>query len=530
MNENQQNSYYQQPHEGSIPPFTYLPPQSGMARNGRWWKNLNNLRYTFFPSRLATSGFVVGLISLALIMFFWRENLMPAYLYLIFILELAVFYAGSKHYSKAWEKFSVKTFVKYLFIIGLLLRIPFALYHHIDNVNNFGLLYYDKLADIDVYVGAPKEAVDNILQEGDWNFIKRFRQWMAFDDLGAPILNTFILLLTGNANPCGAVLVVNVIFGAITPIFVYHIARRHFGEDVGRLTGLFCMLNPNMIWWCSSLMKETQMVFFTCWFMDRMDAVLMRGKVSVAEVIPVAFIGMYVFLYRAALGILIFLAFVAALVLMSQKMVSWGKKISAGVLVAIVLFLGFGQQMREQAERLRIEASGEGQKENMEWRTTRENGNAFAKHAGKAVFAPLIFTIPFPTLTYTHEDQLPLMEVAGGNLIKNIFSFLVILCLFHFLLSGDWRKHVFIIAYLIGYLIILSFSTYAQSGRFHMPAIPFEMMFAAYFLKLMQQNVRLTPHVGGKVTYMRWYNYWCIACVAFVVFWQWFKLKGQGII
>lgn len=533
MNENiDQNIQSQIPPQGEpMPSFASVPPMSGMPRQGWRRKNFNVMNgYTFFPSHLAKSGFIVGAVSLAIILFFFGERLMPAYMYLIFILELAVFYMGSKHYSKEWAKFSAKTFVKYIFWIGLLLRIPFTLYHHIDNVNNFGLLYYDNLADIEVYVGLPKEAVDNILQKGDWNFLKLFNQWIALDDLGAPILNTFILLITGNVNPCGAVLVVNVILGAITPIFMYHIARRHFGEDVGKLTGLFCMLNPNMIWWCSSMMKETQMVFFACWFMDRMDAVLMRGKVSVAEVIPVALIGMYVFLYRAALGILLFMAFAAALVLMSQKMVSYGKKIMAGVLVAIVLLLGFGQQMQEQAQTLRSQALGEGQKENMEWRTRRTHGNAFAKYASKAVFAPLIFTIPFPTLTYTHEGQIPLMEVAGGNLIKNMLSFLVILCMFQFLLSGDWRRHVFPIAYLIGYLIILAFSVYAQSGRFHMPAIPFEMMFAAYFMKLMQQNVRLAPHVGGKVTYTRWYNYWCIACIAFTVFWQWFKLKGQGLI
>ena len=486
--------------------------------------------YTFFPSRIATSGIVTSAIALVIILFYFSGHEMPAYLYLIFVLEIGLFFGASQHYSKAWAKFKPKTFVKYLLIGGLLLRIPFTLYHHIDNVNNFGLLYYDNLADIEVYVGLPKIAVDNILQRGDWGFIDLFLQFIVFDDLGAPILNTFLLLLTNNADPCGVVLFVNVILGAITPVFIYHIAKRHFGEDVGRMAGLFCMLNPNMIWWCSSLMKETQMVFFTCWFLDRMDAVLMRGKVSVAEVIPVALIGMYVFLYRAALGILLFMAFFAALVLMSQRIVSYGKKIMAAVLVVIVLFVGFGQQMQEQAQMLRSQALGEGQRQNMEWRSRREHGNAFAKYASKAVFAPLIFTIPFPTLTYTHENQVALMEVAGGNLIKNLFSFFVILTMFLLLMSGEWRRHVFLIAYLIGYLIILAFSVYAQSGRFHMPALPFEMMFAAYAIKLIQLNVPLTTHVGRKTTYMRWYTYWCFLCVVFAVFWQWFKLKGQGII
>lgn len=511
------------------PRFQQPQPRPFIPQRPMWQRPIGRDNYTYFPKKFATSGMVVGVVALMITLVAFSNNLMPAYMYLIFILELAIFYGGAQHYSHTWSKISAKSFVRHLFWASLLLRIPFTLYHHIEHVNEFGLMYFDKLPDIDVYVGEAKYAVDDILQRGDWNFLK-FADYIALDDLGAPILNTFILLSTGNANPCGAVLVVNALLGSITPIFMYNIAKRHFGEDVGRLTAIFCMLNPNMIWWCSSLMKETQMVFFTCWFLDRMDAVLMRGKVSVAEAVPVALIGMYVFLYRAALGILLFMAFFAAIVMMSQRIVSWGKKISAGALVAIVLLLGFGQQMSEQAQSLRMQATGDLQKENMEWRARREHGNAFAKYAGKAVFAPLIFTIPFPTLTYTHESQEMLMEVAGGNVIKNVFSLLVILCMFVFLLTNEWRQHVFIIAYLIGYLIILAFSTYAQSGRFHMPAIPFEMMFAAYFIKIIQQNRRMTSGQGSKATYIRWYTYWCIFCVAVIVFWQWFKLKGQGII
>ena len=523
MNEQNQNNQPPQKGQPILPQPPFISPQP------MWRRSVGRYNYTYFSSHFATSGLVVGMAALTITLVAFSNNLMPAVYYLIYILELAFFYGGTQHYSHTWSRTSAKSFIKHIFWIGLLLRIPFTLYHHIDNVNAFGLLYYDNLADIDVYVGDPKDVVDGLLQRGDWNLF-RYANYIAFDDLGAPILNTFLLLLTGNVNPCGVVLIFNVIIGAITPIFMYRIACRHFGEDVGRMTAILCMLNPNMIWWCCSLMKETQMVFFTCWFMERMDAVLMRGKLSVATVVPAALIGSYVFLYRAALGILIFLSFFAAVIFMSQRIVSYGKKISAGVLVAFVLLIGLGNQMSEYSRSLREQAAGDNQQVNMEWRSKRENGNLFAKYAGKAVFAPLIFTIPFPTLTYTHADQEALMEVAGGNIIKNVMSFLVILCMFMFLMTGEWRQHVFLIAYLIGYLIILAFSTYAQSGRFHMPAIPFEMMFAAYFIKIIQQNRKMTLGIGGKSTYTRWYNYWCIACVAMTVFWQWFKLKGQGII
>ena len=130
------------------------------------------------------------------------------------------------------------------------------------------------------------------------------------------------------------------------------------------------------------------------------------------------------------------------------------------------------------------------------------------------------FTIPFPTLTYTHEGQEALMQVAGGNYIKNVLSFFVILSMFVFLLNKTWRQHILIISFTVGYLVILVVSVYAQSGRFHMPILPFEMMFAAYGISLCQDKPR------WRVLY----TYALVAEIGICVFWQWFKLKGQGLI
>ena len=69
--------------------------------------------------------------------------------------------------------------------------------------------------------------------------------------------------------------------------------------------------------------------------------------------------------------------------------------------------------------------------------------------------------------------------------------------MFIFLFSGEWRKHVFPIAMLIGYLLALVLSVFAQSGRFHLPAIPLELMFAAYGISILYKDKM----------YRRWFNY-----------------------
>jgi hypothetical protein len=99
----------------------------------------------------------------------------------------------------------------------------------------------------------------------------------------------------------------------------------------------------------------------------------------------------------------------------------------------------------------------------MEFRAKREGGNEFAKYVGTAVFAPLIFTIPFPTMVETpkHENQ---RLIHGGNFVKNITSFFTILAIFLlFFKYKTWRNHILILAFTGGYLAVVAMSAFAQS-------------------------------------------------------------------
>ena len=182
--------------------------------------------------------------------------------------------------------------------------------------------------------------------------------------------------------------------------------------------------------------------------------------------------------------------------------------------------IGIGDSMITQAEGMMDRVQSDDQKINMEWRGTRKGGNSFAKYAGAAVFAPLIFTIPFPSFNVALESQILQRQLSGGSYIKNIFSFFVIWVMITLLLSGEWRQHVFILAYTLGYLASLVLSKFAQSGRFHMPVWPFLMLFAAYGIQLAKTNPKMRKWfpiaLGIEV----------VACLV----WNWFKLKGRGMI
>ena len=186
--------------------------------------------------------------------------------------------------------------------------------------------------------------------------------------------------------------------------------------------------------------------------------------------------------------------------------------------IVILLFIGvvIENVFREEISIDQYQDLQTDQQSNMEWRSERMGGNQFARYAGSAVFAPLIFTLPFPTMVDI-PDQENQQMIHGGNYVKNITSFFTILALAFLFLGGKWRGHVLPASFFIGYLIVLVFSNFAQSERFHIPILPISLMFAAYGVSLMTNKHKL------------WFQYWMLFIFVANLGWAWFKLRGRGM-
>jgi hypothetical protein len=267
------------------------------------------------------------------------------------------------------------------------------------------------------------------------------------------------------------------------------------------------------------------MLFLAMLFIERADWLLRQGKLRLMPTIAVMLIPIALFMIRTALAATLILAFFCALLFTEGRVVGWGKRIVisivAGIFV-IIMFLsstGIGQEVTAMWE-----SRGSDQNANMEWRAVRKDAaggmsNTLAKYAGAAVFAPMIFTIPFPTMTEV-PGQENLKIIHGGNFVKNITSYFTIMALFVLLFSGKWRRHVLPLAVLCGYLVVLVFSNFAQSERFHLPILPLSLMFAAYGISIMNQY----PWIK------QYFRYWCVLMFLAAVAWNWFKLAGRGMI
>lgn len=447
----------------------------------------------------------------------------PAFeLWIVACLTVVLFFYGGQAMSKGWERKKEKVFLKYIFIIGFLVRFAWMLYcYFVFNMEHYGNANGDT-TDTLWYVSYG-DALAQWIDSGFEESLSDLRKiWVAgLDDTGYPLWLGIIYYITGTSEDVFVPMLIKCVLSAYCAISIYNIGKRHYGEGVARMAAIFVCLNPNMIYWCGNMFKEVEMVFLVCLSVDNFDRVLSSGnKFTFQNLLPGMLAATALMFFRTALGLVIFLSVFAHIVMASQRVMSVGKKVLAGVLVVSVLIVAMGDRISTQSRELIEAAQSDSQQKNMEWRGTREGGNSFAKYASAVVFAPLIFTIPFPTFNQANEGQLLQVQLSGGYFIKNIFSFFVIMVMFMMLISGEWRRHVFILAYTVGYHIVLVMSAFAQSGRFHMPVWPMVLLFAAYGIQVAKNN--------GKVK--RWFTMALLIEVVACLAWNWFKLKGRGMI
>lgn len=499
-------------------------------------KTIADNTLAYFPRKYANGGVLFYLISLVACSLLYFNHALPFYILAMSIFSVLLFFGGSNWIGRQWSVLREGTFVRKVFWTAFGIRIGYALFIWFMNKIQYGTFCESNPGDIFWYVPTALQAAIDY----DGNYFEIISNWRLYcssiADAGYQMYLTLLFVLQGAsdayvgpgedylvaAEPYLFVpMILKAVYGGMTCLFMYRIAQRHFGENVARMTAIFCMLQANMIWWCGSFMKETEMVFLACWFVERMDKIILGLDIRPLYISVTVMISLLIFTFRSALFMTSIAATMLALVMTQSRKLSMGKKVLAGAMLTIVLAMAVGDNVvQEVSSTIAIVQDSDYQKRNMEWRTDRGGtGNKFAKYAGAVVFAPLIFTIPFPNMVYTTQDQEMLMQVNGGNFEKNVLSFFVIFAMSYLLLSGQWRQHVFPIAYYVGYLAALVLSVFAQSGRFHMPIIPFAMMFGAYGLTLVMNS-----------KFKQWFTYALVIEVIVCVAWSWFKLAGRGLV
>ena len=486
----------------------------------------NDKLQSFIPKRVTSWAMLTYVAAIFCCSILFASHMLHWHWWFFGAIEVLGFFYFANRLSKGWFYLKPLHFTQKLFWTAFFLRaiwvvISYMLYQNWTDTA-FSIDASDELFYNDV-----AQYAASMIRNGDWNIYDNIFEYSgkkaAFSDMGYPIYLTFIYWIFG-----GSIIVprlIKAILGAWTAVLMYKLASRNFGERVGRMTAIMCMLMPNLIYYCSFQLKEVEMVFLCILFAERADFLLRKGKLAFMPTAALMLIPSVMFTIRTALAAVMVMAFFCALLLSSERIVSWGRR--ALLLTLALVFAGvvlttstsIGQDILQMWQ-----TRGSRQQANMEWRAERTDmagglNNRFAKYAGAAVFAPMIFTIPFPTMNEVPGQENQKM-IHGGNFVKNILSGFTIAALFMLLFSGDWRKYVLPLAILCGYLVVLVFSSFAHSERFHLPILPFTLMFAAYGISKMNEVWWIK----------KYYTYWCALIFVAAIAWNWFKLAGRGMI
>ena len=464
----------------------------------------------YFPKYFSNKAIITYLITLLVVSVIFMNHAMNWYWWLFGIVYVIMFFWGANQLSTKWKDYTSKNFEKNIFKYAFVIRLitVFLLYFLFDSMTGQPFMF--AAADA---LGYHKEGewVADCIWNGDLTpYINYIDAKNGISDVGYPLWLGIQYSITGKSIIVARI--IKSLLSAYMCVLVFRLTTRNFGVNVGKLASIFCMLMPNLIMYCGMHLKETEMVFFTIFFMDKVDFVLRSKNISFKNILIVVFTIVALFCFRTVLGVAALFSVIVTLILSSNKIIN---KTRRWVILIVIAIAGFALMGGKLA--MEIEEYWAKKDTNQEVRLAdrAKKGNEFAKYAGAAIFAPMIFTFPFPTMVET-PNQETFRMLHGGLVVKNIISFFCIFAIGFLILKKRWKEHVFLGSFLISYLGILVLSAFAHSERFHMPAIPFEMIFAALGVSIFTKKE------------IKYYNYWLIFMFVIFLGWTWFKLKGRG--
>ena len=488
-------------------------------------KTLNSKLQEFIPKSVTNTAMMTYAAAIICCNILFASQMLALQWWFFGAIEVLGFFYFANRLSKQCFHLNSLHFTQKLFWMALFLRLLWVFISYILYQHWTGTPFSIDAAD-ELYYNGVAEYAANSIRNGDWNIYQNIQGYSGgaqFSDMGYPIYLTIVYWIFGNSIFIARVM--KAILSAWIVILTYRLTTRNFSEQTGRMVAIMCALMPNLIYYCSFQLKEVEMVFLTVLFIERADYLLRKGKLAFMPTVALMLIPALMFMFRTALAAVLVMAFFCSIILSSERVVSWGRRTL--MLIMAILFAGMtlmtSTSIGQDIQHL-WRTRGSSQQANMEWRAVRDDAveglsNSFAKYAGAAVFAPIIFTIPFPTMTEV-PGQDGIKMIHGGNFVKNILSFFTIAALVMLLISGDWRKYVLPLAVLCGYLVVLVFSNFAHSERFHLPILPLTLMFAGYGISKMKEVWWIK----------RYYPYWCALMFVAAIAWNWFKLAGRGMI
>lgn len=465
----------------------------------------------FFPKYFSNRSIYLYLAVLVVCNLIFLTRALPLLFFMFGLIEVLGFFYYTNLVTKSSSLMMENRFVKMIFWNAFFIRLVWVVFSYVFYNIMTGKPFEFRAADAMGYHGEA-EWLSVLIEK---NQIQAYFDYIRgrYSDMGYTLYLGSQYWITGSSILIARIL--KAVYGGFTCILVYKLAKRNFGDKVARMSAVLCMFMPNLIYYSGIHTKEVEMLLLTTLFVERADQLLREKNMNYFSVILLLILGGSLFFFRTVLGITALFALFSAIILSKERVSKMANRIMLSVWIALAVTFFAGGSIATEVEKV-WEARTSNQELSIKFRTERTNGNILAKYASGAVFVPFIIVIPFPTVVgvpYQENQQL----LNGGNYVKNILSFFVVISFFWVFRTKQWRSHVLIGAFTIGYLVIIALSAFAQSERFHQPALPFMMIFAALGIS------RVT---NSQKKYFDWYMIFIFVAI---VGWSWYKLAGRGL-
>lgn len=466
----------------------------------------------YFPKYFTSKAIYVYIAAVIVVTAIFFVYSMNWYWYVIGAVSVVGFFYFSNTLTIQWQRLTEKSFRKKLFLVALVIRLVWVIFSYFFYIEMTGVPFEFEAADSHAYDGGGVW-VGELIRAGN---IKVYFDYVGttYSDAGYMFYVGIIYAIFGRSIII--VRLLKTVISAYTCILIYQLSSRTFGVSTGRIAAILCMLMPNLIYYCGLHLKETEMIFLVVAFVERADYAMRSGKFTISNLVLPVVLGASLFTFRTVLGATAFFSFFTALIFSPGRVIKGWKRLIlvAWVAMAVAYFMG-GKIATEVEEMWGNRADN--QSTAMEWHATREGGNQYAKYATGVMFAPFIFSIPFPTVVDIPVQQNQQL-LHGGNYVKGIMAFFVLFALFVVIKNKTWRNYILIGAFTLAYLVVIASSSFVHSERFHQPALPFELIMAAYGISMVKNKVK------------NYYIVYLIFIFAAIVGWSWFKLAGRGLV
>ena len=462
----------------------------------------------YFSSKAISTYFFILIVTILA----FRSSPMP-WLWIGFgIVEVFAFFHFTTEVTYRWAGMHERSFSQLVFRTAFVIRLLYVVAIYFFYLIKTGQPFEFEAADS---LGYHQEALMMVdwIKGGDFvRMLLNYREGVS--DLGHPLWMTFVYLFSYNSII--VVRLINALLGAYTCVFIYRLAYRNFGERAARISAVFAMLLPTLIFYCGLHTKETMMIFLLTAFAERSDYMLRTRGIHPKRILVVVALGLSLFFFRTVLAVSAWFALFSAILFSSDRIIGSTRRLVYAVWIIAAALIVFSGRILTEVE-FYISTRLENQQQHLDYFASRDEGaNTYARYGSAAVFFPLVVVGPLPTMVNTYQDNA--MMIHGSNIVRNIYVFFVLLALYLLYKERALKKHVLILVLLFSYLMILALSGFALSERFHMPAVPFLLIFAGYGItRCDRKNVK-------------YYVPYLILVAVLVIGWNWFKLAGRGII